>query len=100
VGANAIRLYGEGSLHACRVLRRAKLRVHSPGEIVAESETDRGATFTVRGWPAEPWYVLLNGLRAAPAIKVNGAPTSGDFDERAGTLVLKLTGLSRIEINW
>jgi hypothetical protein len=100
VGANAVRLYGEGSLLTFRAFRRAGLRVHAPGEITAQSETDRGATFTVRGWPAEPWFALLNGLRAAPSVKVNGAPTSGDFDERAGTLVLKLTGLSRIEINW
>jgi hypothetical protein len=100
VGANAVRLYGEGSLLTFRAFRRAGLRVHAPGEITAESETDRGATFTVRGWPAEPWFALIHGLRATPSVKVNGAPASGDFDERGGTLILKLAGPSRIEIGW
>ncbi len=100
VGANATRLYGEGPLHDFRALRRAGLRVHAPGGITVDAEDARGATFTVRGWPKEPWFTLVNGLRSKPAVKVNNAPASGDFDEGTGTLILKLSVPSRIEVGW
>lgn len=100
VGANATRLYGQGSLLTFHAFRRAGLRVHVPGELVLESESDRSVAFTARGWPREPWYVLVNGLRGAPSVTLDGSPAAGDLDETAGTLVLRLPGPARVEIGW
>ncbi|HXG48600.1 MAG TPA: hypothetical protein VNO52_13315 [Methylomirabilota bacterium] len=100
VGANAIRLYFEGPLYDFRVFRRAGLRVHAPGLITPEAEDERGATFTVRGWPRQPWFLLVNGLRAAPAVKINDAPASGDFDPAAGTLIMPVSASARVTLQW
>jgi hypothetical protein len=99
LGSEATRVFGRGPLYDFRALRRAGLFVHAPGEIVLESETERRATFTIRGWPTEPYFVLVNGVTNAAAVKVNDLPVMPESDAKQGRLVLKLTGQSRVQID-
>jgi hypothetical protein len=80
-------------------LLRHGLLVHAPGEIAG---IRRGTPhdFRVRGWPKEPYWVLVNGLRQTPAVKINGAPAPHEFDLRDGLLTLQLTGEPLVELEW
>lgn len=100
VGSAAVRLYGQGPLHAFHAFRMAGLLVHAPGEIALTSENDRSVKFTVRGWPKEPHFILVNGFNSAPVVKVNGGGAPIDFHSAPGRLILKLAGESRVEIDW
>ncbi|MDA1277683.1 MAG: hypothetical protein O2960_27100 [Verrucomicrobia bacterium] len=100
VGSSAARLYGQGSLYGFHAFRSSGLLVHAPGAIRAESENERGMTFTVRGWPKEPYFVLVNGLTRTPAVKVNSVQVTSEFHALNGQLILKLEGDSRVEIDW
>jgi hypothetical protein len=100
VGSSAVRLYEQGPLYDFRVFRRTGLIVHAPGEIASGSENDRGLKFTVRGWPKEPYYVLVNGFTNAPIVKLNGTEAPTEFNAAEGRLILKLAGESRVEVDW
>ncbi len=100
VGSSAVRLYGRGPLYDFRAFRRAGLLVHAPGEILIESEGERSVAFTIRGWPHEPYFVLVNGVRNAPTVKINGANEPNEFDAREGRLILKLSGQARVQVDW
>jgi len=108
VGANAVRLYGRGALYEFRALRDAGLpfralgevvTIHAPGEIAIDSEGDGSIHFTVRGWPSEPYFVLVNGI-GARTLKVNGAAETHEYDANERRLVLKVTGHPRVELSW
>lgn len=98
VGASAIRFYGQPPWHDFHAFRRCGLLVHAPGGIVPGLETDRSVSFTVRGWPTEPWRVLVTGFTAAPTVRINGRTETHEFHATEGRLILKLTGDSRVEI--
>jgi hypothetical protein len=102
IGANATRLYGRGSLYDFRALRQARLLVHAPGEIKIESETPQRAVFKVLGWPAEPYFVLVNGVEKPPRVlEADGmAITPESFDAKAGHVILKVAGQPRVRIEW
>jgi len=93
-----VRLYGQEPLYSFRAFRQSGLLVHAPGEIVSGSESERGVRFNVRGWPHEPYFVLVTGLTNAPVVKVNGAVAPSEFHVAEGRLILKLAGESRVEI--
>ncbi len=100
---NIAHLYGRPLMGDFRALRRAGLLVHAPGEIDGVSDSAAAASFTVRGWAKRPYYVLINGLKSRPRVKVNGkeAVLTGDnsFDAASGRLVLKVSGQPRIELS-
>ena len=100
VGSGAVLLYGKGPFHAFRAFRRSGLLVHAPGEIASTSENDRSVKFTVRGWPKETYFMLVNGFTNAPVVKVNGGMVPDEFHAEQGRLILKLDGESRVEIDW
>ena len=100
VGSGAVRLYEQGALHDFHAFRRSGLLVHAPGEIVAATESNHSLKFTVHGWPKEPYFVLANGFTNAPVVKVNGAMTTNEFHAEQGRLILKLSGESRVELDW
>lgn len=100
--APAARLLGQPRLYDFAALPQHGLQVHAPGELTdVEERTDR-ARFTVKGWPAQPYYVLVNGLRQAPGLRLNGTPTSlvapHLFLAATGRLVLKLQGTVTVEL--
>ncbi len=98
VGCCAVRLYGQEPLSDFCAFRRPGWLVHAPGRVVAGSEDARSVKFTVRGWPEEPYFVLVSGFTNAPAVKVNGSGATNEFHAAEGRLILKLTGESRVEI--
>jgi hypothetical protein len=104
VGIAAVRFYGKNPLYDFRALREPGLLVHAPGEIVLGKADARTARFTVRGWPKEPYFVVVNGLTTAPQVKVNGEafPLAAPSDFRApgGNLVLQLRGEAQVELGW
>jgi hypothetical protein len=102
VGICAARLYNQPPLYDFRGLRFAGLLVHAPGEIIPGRENERLARFLVRGWPKEPFYVLIAGFKQAPQVKINGQTTPlqapHEFDAAGGWLALQVTGNPDLEI--
>jgi hypothetical protein len=102
VGAGAVRLYTRNPLYEARSLREPGLLVHAPGEIVPGNSDPGTARFTVRGWPKQPYFVVINGLAGAPQVKVNGQgfplTAPGEFRADGGNLILQLSGEARVEL--
>jgi hypothetical protein len=95
-----VRLYGRGPLYDFRALRRAGLLVHAPGEILLASEGEHSVAFTIRAWPRDDYFVLVNGVPKAPTVKVNGIVATNLLDAGVGRLILKLSGQPRVQIDW
>jgi len=69
------------------------LTVHAPGSVAAGKASDAGVEFTVTGWPAGEYYVLVSGLKAAPRVRLGGkdAPVGASFQYLpGGNLILKV----------
>lgn len=104
VQSNAVPLYTDAPLYDFRALRGAGLFVNAPGKIRVASQSARGATFTVRGWPGGTYYVLIGGLprgTAAPKVTVNGSPfstTPENYLADEGRLILPLNGTAKITV--
>jgi hypothetical protein len=104
VQASAVNLYSKGPLYDCRVLRAGQDRVivHAPGEIVPVAAAANCVKFTVRAWPGESYFVLLNGFTRAPQVRLNGQPLPlaepHQFQEETGRLILKLSGQPTLEV--
>ncbi|MBI5385347.1 MAG: hypothetical protein HZA90_11755 [Verrucomicrobia bacterium] len=104
VQVNAVRLYRKAGLYDFRVFRAngRRLTVHAPGEIMSQAENSPQPRFSVRGWPTGPYFVLVNGLSKAPQVKIDGqaAPLNAphEFEEKAGRLILKLSGQPTVEL--
>jgi hypothetical protein len=100
--APAIRTLGMGELYDFRVLSRQGLRLHAPGSIRDLEERTDGVRFTVAGWSARPAFVLVNGLRQAPQVRMNGnvVPLAAphEYQAAAGRLILQVTGTAVIEL--
>jgi len=105
VQANAVNFFGKGSLYDCRVFRLGKNRiiVHAPGELLPVAVAGNRVKFTVRGWPREPYFVLLNGFTRAPGVKLGGQGTRlaepHRFQEKEGRLLLQLSGQPTVELD-
>lgn len=57
----AIQMYGQDPLYDFHAFPHHGLMVHAPGPITDCQETSQGVSFSVEGWPAQPWYVLISG---------------------------------------
>jgi len=104
VQSDAIRLIGGPELYDFRFIRKLGLFIHAPGAITnVEEGGELAVSFVVKGWPTEPYYLLVGGLKRRPAVTINGsadcAPNSQYYNEIAGRLVLKVTGTPRISIS-
>jgi hypothetical protein len=102
VGINAARLYDQPPMYEFRHFRAASLNVHAPGQIIKARDDQMTARLQVRGWPKEPYYVLVNGLTHPPQITLNGQSVSPqpphEFDAAAGCLILRVLGTPEIQI--
>ncbi|MCY3020010.1 MAG: hypothetical protein NTW87_13405 [Planctomycetota bacterium] len=102
VQANAVRLFDKGGLYDFRACRANGWHIHAPGTLTALKERGGKAEFKVEGWLDRPYYVLVSGLKAAPAVKLNGddAPIKPphQYVEKGGRLILQVTGSPTIEI--
>jgi hypothetical protein len=99
---NAVRLFNKPALYDFQALRQNNLLVHAPGAISDIRDSARGARFKVSGWPQKPYFVLINGLKAAPQIRINGKVIAltapHQFHVEKGRLILQLQGTSLVEI--
>ena len=107
VQTNAIRLFNKPALYDFRALRQSGLLVHAPGEISDIKESKTGATFKVTSWTAKPYFILINGLKSAPQIRLNSQNGQAvslvlppQFDAEKGRLILQLQGAAMVEISF
>jgi hypothetical protein len=102
VQACAVRYFDSAPAYDFWCFREAGLRVHAPGEIRDPSETKDGIRFSVNSWVEGPYYILINGLKQKPQLKIGGAKVDCTaphaFFEREGLLILKLTGKMQIQL--
>lgn len=100
--APAIRALGAGEIYDFRALPRQGLRLHAPGTIRDLEERADGLRFTVAGWDPRPTFVLVNGLRQTPQVRLNGVPVSlappHEYQAAEGRLILQFTGTTAIEL--
>jgi hypothetical protein len=103
VQACATRLFGKQPPYDFYSFRTNNVLVHAPGRIQLASEARGRLTFQVDSWVKDSYFVLVNGLRQKPKVKINGqaidgAATSLEYSDASGRLVLKLSGLSSVEL--
>ena len=59
-------------------------------------------SFTTRGWSSQPYYVLISGLKSAPAVRVNKQEVAltapNQYAAETGRLILQVRGTAQIEI--
>jgi hypothetical protein len=98
----AVRYYGGGPLYDFREFPIAGLRVHAPGAINVVGAGKGFVEFTVEGWPEKPYYILINGIKVAPKVWIDGrdiALTAPQvFQASSGRLVLSVSGRPRVKI--
>lgn len=96
----AARWYTRQPLYDFCAIRERGWRVHAPGAIADVRLQEPGARFTVDAWPKQPAYVLVNGLSAAPRLKLNGraTPIEAPHQYSEGRLVLQVEGRTVIEV--
>src|SRR5262249_905898 len=92
-------LFGLPPMYDLKVFRKSGFSVHAPGGIRSKTESTKGAAFTVEGWPAESYEVLLSGLRAEPVVTVGGQETPVTFLPRDGVAVVKLRGTVEVAVS-
>jgi hypothetical protein len=101
--APAVRLLEQPALYDFAALARHGLLVHAPGEIADREERVDGVRFTVKGWSAKPYRVLINGFTRTPGLKLNGQPVGlsapHQYQAAEGRLILQLTGTVAVEIS-
>src|SRR5439155_6280387 len=99
---SAIRYYGQTSLYDFRAARKLGWLIHAPGEIRDLQERDKGVSFTVAGWAPDGAWLLVNGIRAKPRVKIDGKVTAlvspHDYEAEAGRLVLKIPTSAKVQI--
>jgi hypothetical protein len=105
VQACATRLFGKQPPYDFYSFRTNNVLVHAPGRIQLASEARGRLTFQVDSWVKDSYFVLVNGLRQKPKVKINGqtidgAATSLEYSDASGRLVLKLSGLSSVELTF
>ncbi|MDQ3814764.1 MAG: hypothetical protein M3347_12545 [Armatimonadota bacterium] len=100
---NAIRLFDKPVLYDFRALRTSGLLVHTPGAITEVQDETGRARFTVHGWLDRPYYVLINGFKKTPRVRINGRETAlndpHQFIEAKGQLILQVQNSVPIQID-
>jgi len=102
VEACAVRYFGPIPVYDFWSFRRAGVLVHAPGEIKDPVETKDKVKFNLVPWVEGPYYVLINGLKQKPQLKIGrqraDCSAPHEFLEKEGQLVLKLGGSTQIEV--
>lgn len=100
--APAIRTLAEPPIYDFRALPERGLRIHAPGAIQLTEAGRPGVAFTVHGWSPRPYYIVVNGLRQTPHVRLNGAPTvmaaPHEYQDAAGRLILRVEGRTLVEL--
>jgi hypothetical protein len=75
--AHVPELFGLGKLYDVRKIERTGWFLHAPCALRDVEETRDSLSFTVDGWGAKTYYVLVSGVQTQPA-KVTVQPVEGD----------------------
>jgi hypothetical protein len=106
--ACALRLFGwqrplsELAFYNFQCFWHKGVRVHAPGKITEAVEYGSRIRFGIRSMVEHPYFVLINGLKQKPQLKIDGnlvdiiAPH--EFREKEGVLILKLQGKPMVEL--
>jgi hypothetical protein len=101
--ALAAQYYGQAAPYDYRPFLRHGLIVHAPGTIEDVLEGKDGIAFTVRTWSSQPSWLLINGVRAKPGVKINGREIQLDsphgYQPAEGRLILQIEKSPRVEVN-
>jgi hypothetical protein len=97
--ANAARLFGGPRVYAMRRLARIGVVVHAPGDIEVLEAADGAARVRVRGWPKQPYEVLLAGLDSAMKVRVNGVERADERDVEQGRVSVRVEGEAEIQVS-
>jgi hypothetical protein len=102
VQSGAVRLYDMPPVYDYAVCRQAGVCVHAPGGVRVTEESEDRVTFTVSGWPAGVYRVLVTGFEKRPAVRLDEAAAADDAVTwlDAGALVLRVTGAVRVALDW
>jgi hypothetical protein len=100
--ACAMRLLSNSAVYDFRCFRQKGVRVHAPGGITQPVEYVSRIRFGVQSIVEHPYFVLVNGLKHKPQLKINGnlvvITAPHDFKEKEGVLILKLEGAPVVEL--
>jgi len=100
--APAARLLEQPLLYDFAAWPRHGLLAHAPGPIEAGPERTDGLQFAVRGWPKQPYRVLINGFTRTPGVTLNGQRISltapHQFLPAEGRLILQVAGTALVEL--
>ncbi len=88
--------FGEAAAYTRQVVRSCGWIVHAPGGLSDLRERGAGVSFRVHPWSAGPSWLLINGVRSMPRVRMDGhvvALTSPHaYDALAGLLLVRLEG--------
>ncbi|MFO0956930.1 MAG: hypothetical protein U0800_05610 [Isosphaeraceae bacterium] len=88
--------------YAMRSARRSGAWIHAPGELEILEDSPGKLRFRVIGWSVKPYRVLVNGLKNAPKLSVDGVPAAiGEtqrFRHDPGSLLIRLEGTATVAI--
>jgi len=101
--AESWQYFGRRPFYDYLALRRFGVRLHAAGRLTNLEERPDGFRFIVQGWTHEPHWLLLNGLRQTPTVRVNGqavaltAPQA--YSPAQGWLIVQVPPTAQVEIN-
>ena len=99
----ALDYFGAPAPYARQVFREHEWIVHAPGGLTELSEEKLGVSFRVQTWSPRPCWLLVAGVRKAPAVILNGQPVAlraphQDHTEQ-GYLILQLQGPTSVRLD-
>ena len=99
----AMRAWDEPPAYSRCVLRRAGLRLHAPGTVEVQVEEADLLRVLLRPWPKRRCWVLINGCKTRPEVRVNGRllelGDSDGFDPTGGRLAVPIQGPTQLELS-
>jgi hypothetical protein len=102
VQACAVRYFGHRPVYNFQSFHQNGLLVHAPGEISHAKEGQGSVRFEIVTGLDHPYFVLINGFRRQPQLRINGRTTActapHQYLEQKGRLILALEGKARIEL--
>lgn len=89
--------------YSLRAARQSRAWIHAPGVLEIVTDTPEKLEFRVVGWSDQPYRVLVNGLKTAPRLAINGQPTALDETQRyrvdPGSLQIRLEGSATVTLD-
>lgn len=94
--------FGSRPFYDYLALRRFGVRVNAAGQLTNLEERSDGFRFTVQGWSTSPHWLLLNGIRQTPQVRINGQSVSLSaphaYSPSQGWLILQVPPTAEVEV--